>query len=76
MKWFGAEGVWEEARLDGVEGKGNHEDASGVDEDCPVGGWLLGCGVWSVGGVFKDLGVTDVLGGMQVPEVTGTSLII
>ena len=34
-------------------GKENQEDVSNVDGDCAVGGWLFGCGVWSVGGFFE-----------------------
>ena len=30
----------------------NQNDSSGVNEDYAIGGWLFGCGVWSVEGLF------------------------
>ena len=29
------------------------KDALGGDEDCAIGNWLFGCGVWLVGGFFE-----------------------
>ena len=54
-------------------GKENQEDTSGVNKDCAVSGWLLGCGVWSVGGVLRDRGIPDVSGGMQSSAVIWTT---
>ena len=59
-------------------GKGNQEDASGVNKDCAIGGsGCLGVVFGSLEGFFlKDCGIPHVLGGMQASAVIGSTLIL
>ena len=53
-------------------GKGNQAVALGVNKDCEIGGWVFGCLVdWM--GFLKNLGIPDVLGGIQASAVIGTT---
>ena len=59
-------------------GRGNQEDASGVDEDCAVGGWMLGV----VSGRLEEFGKISRFrmccdsGGKQASTLIGTTLIL
>ena len=54
------------------------KEASGVNKDYAIGGWLFGCGAWLFGGVLKELGIPWVFWEecRHHSAVIGTTLIL